>query len=75
VAVEVRNLFGDTAPKGVAWILIEKKAEGFAISGKAHRTSIAASFASHGLDPPEAAIRASVAWADLLDIPLIYIKD
>ena len=75
IAVEVRNLFGETAPQGASWILIEKDGSRFAISGKACRGTIDASFASRGLDTPEAAIKASVAWADLLDIPLIYVRD
>jgi hypothetical protein len=62
-------------PKGAAWILIEKDGGRFALSGRACRGRIDASFTSRGLDTPEAAIKASVAWADLLDIPLIYVRE
>jgi len=68
-------LFGETSPKGSACVLIEKEDDRFTVSGKACRGTIDASFASRGLDTPEAAIKASVVWADLLDIPLIYVRD
>jgi hypothetical protein len=73
--VEVRRLTGEMAPNGAAWVLIEKEGEGFAICGRAHRSAIDASFVSHGLNTPEVAIRASVAWADLLDIPLLFVRE
>jgi hypothetical protein len=73
--VEVRNLAdGEAAPSGAAWVLIEKVGETFAVNGQANGNSIAASFSPRGFDTGEAAIKASVAWADLLGIPLIYVK-
>jgi hypothetical protein len=73
--VEIRGLAGDMSPKGAAWILIEKAGDRYAITGRAQRESIDAFFAPRGAESAEIAIRASVAWADLLGIPLIYVRE
>ena len=74
--VEVRNLQGDKVePRGVSWVLIEKFGENFTVCGKAQGKAIDASFAPRGFDTAEQAIKASVTWADLLGIPIIYVRD
>jgi hypothetical protein len=74
--VEVLNLTdGEAEPDGAAWVLIEKKADEYIITGRASGRTIDASFAPCGFDTAEAAIKASVAWADLLGIPVIYVRD
>ena len=74
--VEVRNLRDDKmAPETAAWVLIQKTGENFSVSGMAKRNAIDASFAPRGFESAESAIKASVAWADLLEIPVIFVRD
>ncbi len=74
--VEVRNLKDkETAPKSPAWVLIQKRGGGFSVCGVAKGKAIDAAFAPRGFDSAEKAIKASVAWADLLEIPVIYVKE
>jgi hypothetical protein len=73
--VEIRNLVGDTRPTGAAWVLIEREGDRYAIRGYAQREAIDAFFVSRGVESAEVAIMASIAWADLLSIPQIYVRD
>jgi hypothetical protein len=74
--VEVLTLKADeSAPNAAAWILIQGKDDHFSVSGVAKGKAIDASFAPSGFDSAEKAIKASVAWADLLEIPVIYVRD
>ena len=74
--VEVLRLRADEdAPNASAWILIQRKGEEFSVTGAARGKAIDASFAPRGFDSAEKAIKASVAWADLLEIPVIYVRD
>ena len=74
--VEVRNLRNkENAPKSPAWVLIQKRGGGFSVSGVAKGKTIDAAFSPRGFDSAEKAIKASVAWADLLEIPVIYVKE
>jgi len=74
--VEVRNLKDDEiAPAAPAWVLIQKDGDHFAVRGVAKGKTVDASFAPRGFDSAERAIKASVAWADLLEIPVIYVRD
>jgi hypothetical protein len=74
--VEVRNLAShETAPKEAAWVLIERSGERFDVVGQARGAAIDAAFAPRGLETAEAAIKAAVAWADLLGISVLYVKD
>ena len=74
--VEVRNLKEeDAAPHTAAWILIQKTGGAFTVSGAAKGKTIDASFSPRGFDTAEKAIKASVAWADLLEIPVIYVRE
>jgi hypothetical protein len=74
--VEVRNLHdNDGEPKETSWVLIEKMGENFSVTGKAQGKTIDASFAPRGFDTAEQAIKASVTWADLLGIPVIYVRE
>jgi hypothetical protein len=74
--VEVRNLQdNEIEPRGASWVLIEKMGGNFAVSGKAQGKAIDASFAPRGFDTAEQAIKASVTWADLLGIPIIYVRE
>ena len=74
--VEVLKLKADeSAPDAAAWVLIQRQGELFAVSGVAKGKTIDASFAPRGFDSAEEAIRASVAWADLLEIPVIYVRE
>jgi hypothetical protein len=74
--VEVRNLQPDVAtPKGDAWVLIEKTGAEYLISARAKGRTVDAALAPRGFDSAEAAIRAATGWADLLQIPLLYVRD
>jgi hypothetical protein len=74
--VEVLKLKADeSSPTVAAWILIQKEGPHFAVSGVAKGKAIDASFAPRGFDSAENAIKASVAWADLLEIPVIYVRE
>jgi hypothetical protein len=74
--VEVRNLQdSESEPQGTSWVLIEKMGDNFAVCGRAQGKAIDASFAPRGFDTAEQAIKASVTWADLLGIPVIYVKE
>ena len=74
--VEVRNLQdSEKEPQGASWVLIEKTGDHFAVCGRAQGQAIDASFAPRGFDTAEQAIKASVTWADLLGIPVIYVKE
>jgi hypothetical protein len=74
--VEVRNLNdNEVAPTASAWVLIQKRGDHFSVRGVAKGEAIDASFEPHGLDSAEKAIKASVVWADLLEIPVIYVRD
>jgi hypothetical protein len=55
--------------------LIEKAGDRYAITGRAQRESIDAFLAPRAVESAEVAIKASVAWADLLGIPLIYVRE
>ena len=74
--VEVRNLKDhEAAPQTASWVLIEKTDGNFSVVGMAKGKTIDASFAPRGFESAESAIKASVAWADLLEIPVIYVRD
>ena len=74
--VEVRNLGrDDEEPTGDSWVLIEKRGGLYFITGRQNAEALEASVAPSGVDTPEAAIHAATAWADLLAIPLLYIRD
>jgi len=74
--VEVLKLKADeSSPNVAAWILIQREGPHFAVSGVAKGKTIDASFAPRGFDSAENAIKASVAWADLLEIPVIYVRE
>jgi hypothetical protein len=74
--VEVLRLKADeSAPNAAAWILIQRTGDHFSVTGAAKGKAIDASFAPRGFDSAEKAIKASVVWADLLEIPVIYVRD
>jgi hypothetical protein len=74
--VEVRNLGSNQAgPDGAAWVLIEKVGDKYSVTGRASQKAIDASFAPREFDTAEEAIKASVVWADLLGIPVLYVRD
>jgi hypothetical protein len=74
--VEVRNLQQDgTMPKGDAWVLIEKAGAEYLISARAKGKTVDAALAPRGFDSAEAAILAATGWADLLQIPILYVRD
>ena len=72
--MEVRKLDNATNPDGGAWIVIEQEDDQFTIIGKVGKGS-PPSFWARGIHSPELAIRASVAWADLLSIPRLYVRE
>ena len=69
--VEVRSWNAEDEPEG-AWIMIEKRGGDYFVTGRQNRAAVDpdASF-----DTPEAAIRAATTWADLLAIPVLYVRD
>ena len=71
--MEVRNLDNTTDPEGGAWIMIEREDDLFTIKGNFGKGP-QPSFESRGIRSPELAIEASVAWADLLSIPRLYVR-
>jgi hypothetical protein len=72
--MEVRKLEGATNPEGTAWIVIEREDNLFTIEGNVGK-GVQPSFRSRGIRSPELAIKASVAWADLLSIPRLYVRE
>lgn len=73
--VEMRNLSQGDEPEGESWILVEKRDSLFIITGRQNGASVDAALAPAPVDAPDAAIRAATAWADLLAVPFIYIRD
>jgi hypothetical protein len=71
--MEVRTLYGATNPEGEAWMVIERERDLFAI--EANVGNAARAFRSRGIHSPELAIKASAAWADLLNIPRRYVRE
>jgi hypothetical protein len=62
-------------PKGDAWVLVKKEGDQYLVEGKVNGKSMDASVAPRGFNTPAVAIRAATAWADLLTIPVIYVRE
>jgi hypothetical protein len=74
--VEVRSLAVDAgAPPGDDWVLVEKRGGSYFVSGRRSGKTLDASVAPAGVGSPEAAIHAATAWADLLGVSLLYVRD
>jgi len=74
--VEVRSLKADDeAPKGDAWVLVEKRGDLYFITGRKNGNAVDASVEPAGFGDPATAIRAATTWADLLVAPILYVKD
>jgi hypothetical protein len=74
--VEVHNLRREAPkPKGDRWILIEKRDHRYFITGQSNGRPIDASAASAGFNTPDEAIRAAETWADLLEVPILYVRE
>ena len=71
--MEVRTLESATNPKGDAWIVIEQEGAPVIISVTVKKAG-SAPFHTRGIHSPELAIKASVAWADLLSIDNVYVR-
>jgi hypothetical protein len=65
----------DDFPGGDAWILIEQREGLYFVRGQARGMTVEASLAATGMDSSEVAIRAALAWADLLTVPFIYVRE
>jgi hypothetical protein len=74
--VEVRTLTVDVeGPPGEGWVLLEKRGDQYFISWRQNGKALETFVVPGGVDTPEAAIRAATGWADLLEIPLLYVRD
>jgi hypothetical protein len=74
--VELRSLKReDSAPSGDAWVLIEKHDRLYSITARQNGASVDASVSPPAFDTPEAAMQAATTWADLLSVPVIYLRD
>jgi hypothetical protein len=74
--VEVRNLKGnDSGPEGTGWVMLEKRGGFYFLTGRASGKSVDADVAPSGFDSPDAAIHAATHWADLLAVPVVYVRD
>ena len=74
--VEIRSLKRDArAPRGDAWILIEKRGDAYFIVGRQNGASVDASVSTNAFRTPEEAMQAAMAWADLLSVPYLYMRD
>lgn len=62
-------------PKGDAWVLVKKVGDQYLVESKVNGKSVGAAAAPRCFDTPAVAIRAAAAWADLLTIPVIYVRD
>jgi hypothetical protein len=71
--MEVRTLYGATNPHGDGWMVIERERGLFAIEASVGKAARA--FRSRGIHSPELAIKASAAWADLLNSPRLYVRE
>lgn len=65
----------DVFPESDAWILIEKRETLYFVRGQAGGMTVEASLAATGIDSADVAIRAALAWADLLTVPIIYVRE
>jgi hypothetical protein len=73
--VELRSLKPDEdGPSGDAWVLIEKHDGVYSITARQNGASVDASVAPPAFDTPEAAMHAATTWADLLSVPVIYVR-
>jgi hypothetical protein len=75
--VEVRRLKQTEAfpPPGRAWILIEKRDGLYFVRGQSKDASVEASLGATGTDSAAVAIRGAEAWADLLMVDVVYVRD
>ena len=72
---EIRTLRdGDSVPEDAAWVSIKKEDGKFNVSGQAAGLDKPVFFAGPGFDTAEEAIKASVAWADLLGAGVLYVR-
>lgn len=65
----------DAFPDGDAWIFIEKRGALYFVRGRARGMTIEASLAAAGIDSAGVAIRAALAWADLLTFSIICVRE
>ena len=73
--VEVRELGPEeSAPEGAAWVLIDKEDGKFKVSGQAAGTDRPVFFSRPGFASAEEAMKASIAWADLLAVQILYVR-
>jgi hypothetical protein len=71
--VEVRRLEVDAGlPSGEAWILVEKRGDLYFVFG---RSEGKATLAPSGVDNARVAFYSANAWADLLGVSLLYIRE
>jgi hypothetical protein len=73
--VEVRSLEIGAEPEGREWVLVEKRGKLYFITGRKDAKTVDATIAPAGLDDPEAAMHAAAAWADLLHVGVLYVRD
>jgi hypothetical protein len=74
--VELRSLKRDIhAPDGGAWVLIEKRDGRYHITGRQNGASVDASVWPPPVDDPRAAMQVATAWADLLSVPFLYVRE
>jgi hypothetical protein len=75
--VEIRRLKQTEPfpPPGRAWILIEKQGDLYFVRGRSKDASVDASLGATGTDSAAVAIRGAEAWADLLMVDVVYVRD
>ena len=75
--VEVRNITNtENPPENADWVLIQKTTGGkYAASGSVAGKRDATFFTPRPYDTVAEAIRASKAWCETNDVPVVYVKD
>ncbi len=73
---EVREIsFKEYPPKGADWLLIERAGDKFTVNGSATGKREATFFVPRAFDTIDSAISPAKGWAELNDVPVVYIRD
>jgi hypothetical protein len=73
--VEVRDITkNEQPPAGADWVLIERVGERYRANGSAGGKSEATFYTPAPFNTLDTAITASSAWAEINDVPVIYVR-
>jgi hypothetical protein len=73
--VEIRDITTDEQPPaGADWVLIERTGERYVANGSAAGKREATFYTPAPFDALDTAIKASSTWAEINDVPVIYVR-